>query len=116
MDFATKMENDKRENSYVDPSAGTEESYERIMHLHVLPQLEKKTISKVTAADVEELYALWRRQGAMPNTTNSRRVALPGMFSHAVRHKRIRENPVKPAEKPANPIMQVDERALSRLR
>ncbi|MFE0376793.1 hypothetical protein ACFW1M_14680 [Streptomyces inhibens] len=34
------------------------------------------------------------------------------MFSHAVRHKRIRENPVKLAEKPDNPITQVDERAL----
>ncbi|MFG2289460.1 hypothetical protein ACGFOU_25745 [Streptomyces sp. NPDC048595] len=96
MDFATKMENDKRENSYVDPSAGkvsvrryaadwlalkpmaagTEESYERIMRLHVLPQLGKKTISQVTAADVEELYALWRRQGAMLNTIDSRRIAL----------------------------------------
>ncbi|MFI9257920.1 phage integrase central domain-containing protein [Streptomyces sioyaensis] len=123
MDFATKMENDKRENSYVDPSAGkvsvrryaadwlalkpmaagTEESYERIMRLHVTPQLGKKTMSQVTAADVEELYALWRRRGAMPNTIDSRRIALSGMFSHAVRHKRIRENPVKQAEKPANP-------------
>ncbi|GAA2587113.1 site-specific integrase [Streptomyces tubercidicus] len=132
VDFATKMENDKRENSYVDPSAGkvsvrryaadwlalkpmaagTEESYERIMRLHVLPQLGKKTISQVTAADVEELYALWRRQGAMPNTIDSRRIALSGILSHAVRHKRIRENPAKQAEKPANPIMQVDERAL----
>ncbi|REK88645.1 hypothetical protein DY245_20450 [Streptomyces inhibens] len=63
------MENDKRENLYVDPdagkvsvrrytadwlglkttAAGTEESYERIMRLHVLPQLGKKTISQVTA-------------------------------------------------------------------
>ncbi|MFG2860297.1 tyrosine-type recombinase/integrase [Streptomyces sioyaensis] len=45
MDFATKMENDKRENSYVDPSAG-----------------------KVS----------WRRQSAMPNTIDSRRIALSG--------------------------------------
>ncbi|MFI9048871.1 tyrosine-type recombinase/integrase [Streptomyces sp. NPDC053427] len=132
VDFATKMVNDKRENSYVDPAAGkvsvrrhaadwlalkpmaagTEESYERIIRLHVLPQLGKKTISQVTAADVEELHALWRRPGAMPNTIDSRRIALSGMFSHTVRHKRIRENPVKRAERPANPIMQVDERSL----
>ncbi|MFI2188581.1 hypothetical protein [Streptomyces sioyaensis] len=123
MDFATKMENDKRENHYVDPNAGkvsvrryaadwlglktmaagTEESYERIMRLHVLPQLGKKTLSQVTAADVEELYAHWRRQGAAPNTIDSRRMALSGKFPHAVRHKRIRENPVKLAEKPDNP-------------
>ncbi|MFG2136600.1 site-specific integrase [Streptomyces sp. NPDC048650] len=132
MGFATKIENDKRENLYVDPdagkvsvrryaadwlglksmAAGTAESYERIMRLHVLPQLGKKTISQVTAADVEELYAYWRRQGAAANTIDSRRIALSGMFSHAVRHKRIRDNPVKLAEKPDNPIMQVDERAL----
>lgn len=67
MDFATKMENDKRENSYVAPSAGkvsvrryaadwlalkpmavgTEEPYERIMRLRVLSQLGKKAISQV---------------------------------------------------------------------
>ncbi|WP_461013696.1 tyrosine-type recombinase/integrase [Streptomyces daliensis] len=75
VDFATKVENDKRENTYIDPtagkvslrryiedwlsgsilSAGTWESYERIMRLHVLPHLGSKTVSQVTAADVESL-------------------------------------------------------------
>ncbi|MFF3545697.1 hypothetical protein ACFYXD_28060 [Streptomyces platensis] len=64
-------------------AAGTEEAYERIMRLHVLPQLGKKTISQVTAADVEELHKHWRRPGAKLNTVDSRRVALSGMFSHA---------------------------------
>ncbi|MFC9756743.1 tyrosine-type recombinase/integrase [Streptomyces sp. NPDC056921] len=61
VDFATKVENDKRENIYVDPSAGkvslrsyasdwlaqktasagTLESYERILRLHIAPQAEK---------------------------------------------------------------------------
>ncbi|WP_326622098.1 hypothetical protein OG863_33285 [Streptomyces decoyicus] len=103
MDFATKMENDTWENSYVDPSAGK---------VSVRRYAADWLALKPMAADVEELYALWRRQGAMPNTMDSRRIALSGMFSHVVRHKRIRENPVKQAEQPANPIMQVDERAL----
>ncbi|KPC64490.1 hypothetical protein ADL29_11400 [Streptomyces chattanoogensis] len=85
MDFATKMENDKKESLYVDPdagkvsvrryaadwlglksmAAGTEESYERIMRLHVPPQLGKKTISQVTAAHVEELMQVDER--ALPS-------------------------------------------------
>ncbi|MFJ3280287.1 tyrosine-type recombinase/integrase [Streptomyces halstedii] len=77
VDFATKMEGDKRENIYVDPdadkvslrryaddwlakktaSAGTLESYERIVRLHVVPHMGSKMISQVTAADIEGLYA-----------------------------------------------------------
>ena len=131
-DFATKTENNKRENTYIDPSAGktslrqyaaewlalkdmapgTAESYERIMRLHVVPHLGRKTIAQVTAADVEDLYGRWRQAGTALNTIESRRIALSGMFSHAVRHKRIYENPVKLAETPENPSMRIDERSL----
>ncbi|POX37854.1 hypothetical protein C3486_26245 [Streptomyces sp. Ru73] len=132
IDFATKVENDKRENTYIDPSAGkvsvrryatewleqmsgaagTYEAYERVMRLHVVPHLGGKTIAQVTASDVEGLYALWRRGGAALNTVEARRIPLSGMFSHAVRHKRIPSNPVKEAKKLDNPILPVDERAL----
>ncbi|MEK8142411.1 hypothetical protein NKH18_07570 [Streptomyces sp. M10(2022)] len=44
-------------------SAGTLESYERIMRLHVVPHLGRKTISQVAAADIESLYARWRQEG-----------------------------------------------------
>ncbi|MFI5524461.1 hypothetical protein [Streptomyces platensis] len=47
---------------------GTWESYERVMRLHVLPYLGRKTIAQVTAADVEEPYARWAKGGAKPNT------------------------------------------------
>ncbi|WP_107450964.1 tyrosine-type recombinase/integrase [Streptomyces sp. RTd22] len=135
MDFATKMENDKRENTYIDPAAGkvslrryvddwltgsvvgagTWESYERIMRLHVVPHLGRKTISQVTAADVEALYSRWTRDGAKPNTVESRSIALSALFSHAVRHKRISGNPVKEAEKLENKVIPVDERNLPSL-
>ncbi|MFI2190259.1 hypothetical protein [Streptomyces sioyaensis] len=39
-------------------AADTEESYERILRLHVLPQMGSKTISQATPADAEKLYAL----------------------------------------------------------
>ena len=135
MDFATKMENDKRENTYIDPaagkvslrryvddwltgsvvSAGTWESYERIMRLHVVPYLGRKTISQVTTADVETLYSRWTRDGAKPNTVESRSIALSALFSHTVRHKRISSNPVKEAEKLENKVIPVDERHLPSL-
>ncbi|MFE0376808.1 hypothetical protein ACFW1M_14760 [Streptomyces inhibens] len=118
MDFATKVENDKRENTYIDPSAGkvslrrytedwlngvllsggTCESYERILRLHVLPHLGRKTIAQVAAADVEALYARWAKGRAKPNTIDARSIALSSLFSHAVRHRRISSNPVKEAE------------------
>ncbi|MER7394970.1 hypothetical protein ABT381_05595 [Streptomyces sp. NPDC000151] len=76
LDFATKVENDKHENTYVDPTAGrvsvsqyaegwlaskvgapgTLVGYERIMRLHVLPHVGNKPMAKVTAADVEALF------------------------------------------------------------
>jgi integrase len=135
-DFATKAENDKREGSYIDPNSGkvtvrkyvaewlavkdmapgTAEAYERIMRLHVLPFIGAKTLMQVTSADVEALYVRWRRNGASPNTIEARRIPLSGVFSHAVRHRRIRENPVKHAEKVTTPAKSVDERALPDLK
>ncbi|MCN9240731.1 site-specific integrase [Streptomyces sp. RY43-2] len=132
VDFATKVEGDKRENIYVDPdagkvslrlyaddwlakktaSAGTLESYERIFRLHVVPHLGSKTLSQVTAADIEGLYARWRREGAALNTIESRHIALSALFSHAVRHRRIPGNPVAQAEKLENPVIPVDDRNL----
>lgn len=131
-DFATKVENDKREGSYIDPTAGkvsvrqyaaewlalqsggaaTVEAYERIMRLHVLPHLAGKTIAGVTSSDVEQLYALWRRNGAALNTIESRRIPLSGMFSHAVRHRRIPYNPVRGTRRLESPVTPVDERSL----
>ncbi|WP_030252955.1 tyrosine-type recombinase/integrase [Streptomyces violens] len=132
LDFATKVENDKRENTYVDPTAGrvsvsqyaeswlaskvgapgTLVGYEQIMRLHVLPHLGNKPMAKVTAADVEALFARWRHDGAKPNTIACRRIALSGLFSHAARHKRIATNPVREAQAPQAPVVSVDERAL----
>ncbi|MEU8913110.1 hypothetical protein [Streptomyces nigrescens] len=68
-------------------AAGTEESYGRIMCLHILPQLGRKTISQVSPAHVEELYAYSRRQGAALNTIDCRRISLSGMFSGIVPSK-----------------------------
>ncbi|MFD5205733.1 tyrosine-type recombinase/integrase [Streptomyces anulatus] len=132
VDFATKVEGDKRENLYVDPNAGkvslrtyatdwlaeatvsvgTFESYERILRLHVVPHMGRKTISQVTAADIEGLYALWLRQGAALNTIESRHIVLSALFSHAVRHRRIQDNPVARAKKLDNPVIPVDDRNL----
>lgn len=131
-DFATRVENDKRENTYVDPaagrvslrrytadwlegssaSAGTLESYERIFRLHVLPHLGRKTVAQVTAADVEDLYSRWNREKAAPNTIESRHIAMSALFSHAVRHKKIAHNPVAEARTPDNPVIPIDERTL----
>ncbi|WEB43734.1 hypothetical protein MOV08_33635 [Streptomyces yunnanensis] len=84
----------------------------RILRLHVLPHLGRKTMAQVTAAGVEELYARWAKAGAKPNTIEARSIALSSLFSHAVRHKRIANNPVQEAEKPANLVVPVDERGL----
>jgi integrase len=135
VDFATKVEHDKRTTSYIDPNAGkvslrvfidewldnisvsdgTWESYERIWRLHTLPVLGRKLISGVTASDVERLYQLWRTQGAALNTIESRRIALSAAFTYALRHKRITVNPVKEAKAPEHHIVPVDERALPSL-
>ncbi|MEU5834033.1 site-specific integrase [Streptomyces diacarni] len=135
VDFATRVEHDKRTQVYIDPDAGkvtlrvfvqewletisvsdgTWESYERIWRLHVLPQLGRKLLSQVTAADIEKLYNLWRAQGAEPNTIESRRIALSSAFTHAARHKRIATNPAKEALAPEHHIVPVDERALPSL-
>ncbi|MEU9763818.1 tyrosine-type recombinase/integrase [Streptomyces sp. NPDC047987] len=132
VDFATKVENDKRENIYVDPSAGkvslrsyasdwlakktasagTLESYERILRLHIVPHLGRKMISQVTAGDIEGLYARWHREGAALNTIESRHIVLSALFSHAARHRQISGNPVKQAEKLENPVIPVDDRSL----
>ncbi|MET9658289.1 hypothetical protein [Streptomyces sp. NPDC006510] len=45
-------------------SAGTLESCERIVRLHIVPHLGRKTISQVTAGDIEGLYARRHREGA----------------------------------------------------
>ncbi|MFJ3642906.1 tyrosine-type recombinase/integrase [Streptomyces sp. NPDC090108] len=131
-DFATKVENDKREGVYIDPAAGrisvrkyaeewldakevapsTAEAYERIMRLHVIPHLGGRTIAAVTTEDIEKLYAAWRRAGASPNTMETRRIPLSGLFAHATRHRRIRESPVINSELPSAPSKSVDERAL----
>lgn len=130
--FAVKVENDKRENLYIDPDAGrvplhryaeqwlasksmapgTAEAYERILRLHVLPHLGRKALAQVTAADVEDLYARWRQEGAAPGTVQSRRIVLSGLFSHAVRHRRIPFSPVREAGKPVGAVPRVDERNL----
>ncbi|MCX5426883.1 site-specific integrase [Streptomyces sp. NBC_00257] len=132
VDFATKVENDKRENIYVDPSAGkvslrsyasdwlaqktasagTLESYERILRLHIVPHLGRKMISQVTAGDIEGLYTRWHREGAALNTIESRHIVLSALFSHAARHRQISGNPVKQAEKLENPVIPVDDRSL----
>ncbi|MEU7022781.1 hypothetical protein ABZ990_19285 [Streptomyces sp. NPDC046203] len=93
-------------------SAGTLESYERIVRLHALPHLGSKTISQVTAEDIEGLYTQWLREGAALNTIESRHITLSALFSHAVRHRRITGNPVALAEKLDNPVIPVDERKL----
>lgn len=131
-DFATKVEHDKRTSAYIDPDAGrvsmrafigewldsasvtdgTWESYERIWRLHALPSMGRKLLSQVAASDVEKLYALWRSQGAEPNTIEARRIALSSAFTHAVRHKRIATNPVQEAKAPEHHTAPVDERAL----
>ncbi|MFE3071104.1 hypothetical protein [Streptomyces sp. NPDC059247] len=69
-------------------------------------------ISQVTAADIEGLYAHWRRDGATLNTIESRHIALSALFSHAVRHRRIPVNPMTQAEKLENPVIPVDGRKL----
>ncbi|MEU6019183.1 tyrosine-type recombinase/integrase [Streptomyces sp. NPDC047515] len=133
VDFVTKVENDKRENIYVDPSAGkvplrsyasdwlakktasagTLESYEHILRLHIVPHLGRKMISQVTAGDIEGLYAHWHREGAALNTIESRQhIVLSALFSHAARHRQIPGNSVKQAEKLDNPVIPVDDRSL----
>ncbi|AJC53028.1 hypothetical protein [Streptomyces sp. 769] len=60
---------------------------------------------------MEELY----KAGAKPNTIEARGIALSSLLSHAVRRKCIANNPVQEAEKPAGPVVPVDERSLPRL-
>ncbi|MYQ89054.1 hypothetical protein GTY51_36885 [Streptomyces sp. SID4936] len=93
-------------------SAGTLESYERILRLHIVPHLGRKMISQVTAGDIEGLYARWHREGATLSTIESRHIVLSALFSHAARRRQIPGNPVKQAEKLENPVIPVDDRSL----
>lgn len=113
-DFATKVENDKREGVYLDPARGkvplrtygpawverhacaesTRRNYGSFFSLWVNPVIGRKTLSGVTTGDVKQLQEKMTAAGLAPSTINARiGIALSGMFSAAIAEKRIRENP-----------------------
>lgn len=118
-DFATKVENDKREGVYLDPSRGkvplhaytlewverhpcsesTRRNYRSFFVLWVNPTIGRKTLGGVTTGDVAKVQAAMVAAGLAASTINARiGIALSGMFSAAVAEKRIRENPCSDVE------------------
>jgi len=118
-DFATKVENDKREGVYLDPSRGkvlikvyapkwieghacaesTRRNYTSFITIWVVPIIGRKTLAGVTAGDVKKLQGEMSAAGLAPSTINARiGIALSGMFNAAVAEKRIRENPCAEVE------------------
>jgi integrase len=76
----------------------TYERYEAILIQHVVPVIGAIPLQKITAADIDKLYA-----GLIfgPNTARLLHIVLKSCFASAVKKKLRADNPVADAEKPS---------------
>ncbi|MFJ8471512.1 tyrosine-type recombinase/integrase [Kitasatospora sp. NPDC094011] len=131
--FGIKVENDKRERVYIDPTAGaipvhvfarewlkrravketTRKNYENFIERHLIPALGRKTIAGVRPSDIETLCSDMCAAGLSRRTVyHSNMVPLRSIFKSAVSEKLITESPVTVADLPKVKTKRVDERSL----
>ncbi|GAA0421950.1 tyrosine-type recombinase/integrase [Streptomyces luteireticuli] len=128
-----KVENDKREHTYLDPEAGkvpvrvyarewlerrsikdtTRANYERFIELHLIPRIGSKTMLGVGPSDIEKMCKSMCDGGLSRRTVyHSIMVPLRSIFNSAVAEKCIAESPVALAVLPKIKTKRVDEKSL----
>jgi integrase len=79
----------------------TYESYDSVLHMHLLPFLGVMDLSQIGLEDVQRYVATKQQERRLkPKTINNTLVPLKEMFTHAVRWGYVRENPAHYVEKP----------------
>jgi len=94
----------------LDKRPRTIEHYEGNIRLHLIPGLGSKTLSKLTASDVEAFLGDKRRAGMAPRTVHHLRAVLRNALKKAVRNRLIPFNVAAEADAPKVPrgIWKVD--------
>lgn len=111
--YASKVENDKNEGVYLDPKRGaitlrawaeqwlgqiivgesTRRNYEGFIEKWLVPNIGRKTLSGLTASDVQSLVNKMHRSGLAASTISDRLNPLRAMMRAAIREKRIADSP-----------------------
>ncbi|MBC9718459.1 site-specific integrase [Streptomyces sp. TRM66268-LWL] len=129
--YGIKVENDKREQIYIDPErgkvpvrvyahewlerqavkAGTREGYRHFIDYYLIPALGSKTMAGVQSSDIEKLCIGMRLGGlAHSSVYGTHMVPLRALFRSAVNEKIIAHSPVAAAKLPKAKTKRVDER------
>jgi integrase len=82
----------------------TLDRYEDALYTHVTPVLGPKQVQRITATDIDNLYA---GLSLAPGTMTQLNFIVKTCFKSAVRKKLIASNPVEDAEKPARTVDEV---------
>ncbi|MFI2184989.1 tyrosine-type recombinase/integrase [Streptomyces sioyaensis] len=126
--FATKVENDKNEGTYLDLKRGeitvrayaedwlsrqvigesTHSNYESFIRLYLVPQLGTKTIAGVRRKNVEAFVASVRKELAA-STICDRMKMVSNIFRTAVKEKRRPDDPTEGVKFPRPGTKEVDE-------
>lgn len=88
----------------------TWESYARILRLHVIPDLGRKGLSKLTPQDLARLYSLLLQKGLSPRTAQLAHAVIHRALEQAVRWNQLGRNPAdqvdapRPRRQPIEPL------------
>lgn len=135
--FAVKVENDKNEGVYRDPSRGaitvrawaeqwldnrvlspkTRKSYRMFLDHYLIPYLGRKTLAGVSNSDVQGFVSAMHKgtigkQAQAPSTIKARMSILGAMFNDAIKDKRITDNPCRGVTLPRVADQRVDKDAI----
>ncbi|MFI5760204.1 tyrosine-type recombinase/integrase [Streptomyces sp. NPDC051563] len=131
-DHGLKMENDKREGTYLDPkrgavpvkvyaekwvarqhlAVGTEGVYDRAFRLHIFPALGHRLLSTLRPEDIETLAREMTAAGLTPNSVDAYMTPLRSVCKAAVNNGDIGRNPFTGAKLPKLPSKAVDDKRL----
>jgi integrase len=78
----------------------TYEAYERLARLHILPQLGQLRLARLTAQELQSLYARLLEKGLSPKTVALAHAFLHRVLGQAVRWGLLAQNPADAAEPP----------------
>lgn len=132
--FGTKMESDKDQGTYIDPSRGsvtikafaeqflknramarkTRLNYAGFVDNHLIPNLGRKTLAGVRTSDVQAFVATMAAR-MEPSTVKTNILMLSAIFNAAVADKRISENPCKGVTLPRTAGRAIDETKLPKM-
>jgi len=91
----------------VDVKPRTLEHYELVVRKHIVPVIGSKTLSKLTAKDVEQLLANRRKAGLAPRSVHHVRAVLRNALKKAQRDRLVAYNVASEADAPAVPTIEM---------